>query len=426
MIPQRRMATLLGQAHAHQRQHCLYHNSPLDSTSASLYADHICSKSAFPRVTTTILEVHTNEVWNLEWSHDGRQLATAGKDKTVIIWQVSYDPEQRSQWTIHKILKEHQNPVGCLSWSKDDSILLTSSEHQIKIWNVMTGVCTRTLDMHKETVTALVWLPDGSGFISGGLDRNIIHWDADGNICDKWGETGIRITDLSITPDFSRLVSIGLQHLPFGTFGEGIPGRGETQNGDAAAAGAAASRASENRMIIYDLTTKQVELSVRLQGELTSVKISPDSRFALINHSPDEIYLWDLHAGRLARKFTGQRQGKHVIRSCYGGCDGSFVVSGSEDGNVYIWHRESTELIEVLSGHGEGSVNSVAWNPINHRMFASCSDDCTIRIWEAPPQMLIEEEPAVLQPPMPTFAENGNSNGKGKTRQRWDADGVEI
>ncbi|KAG5654118.1 hypothetical protein H0H81_007170 [Sphagnurus paluster] len=87
MIPQRRFVTLLDQAHAHQRQQCLYHNSPSDSIAFSLYTDHHCSKSAFPRITTTILEVHTDEVWNMEWSHDGRYLATASKDKTAIIWR---------------------------------------------------------------------------------------------------------------------------------------------------------------------------------------------------------------------------------------------------------------------------------------------------------------------------------------------------
>lgn len=88
MIPQRRFATLLEQARAYQQSQCLYHNVPLKNRSYSLYADHECDRNAFPRVTTTILQVHSDEVWNLEWSHSGRYLATASKDKTAIIWRV--------------------------------------------------------------------------------------------------------------------------------------------------------------------------------------------------------------------------------------------------------------------------------------------------------------------------------------------------
>jgi WD40 repeat protein len=88
MIPQRRFLTLLQQARSYQRHHCLYHNSPVDSSSFSLYTDHQCDKSAFPRITTAILAVHTDEVWNLEWSHDGVHLASASKDKSAIIWRI--------------------------------------------------------------------------------------------------------------------------------------------------------------------------------------------------------------------------------------------------------------------------------------------------------------------------------------------------
>ena len=52
------------------------------------------------------------------------------------------------------------------------------------------------------------------------------------------------------------------------------------------------------------------------------------------------------------------------------------------DGNVYIWHQDDGVLLDILTGHGSGSVNSVAWNPKNTQMFASCSDDFTIRLWE--------------------------------------------
>jgi WD40 repeat protein len=47
-----------------------------------------------------------------------------------------------------------------------------------------------------------------------------------------------------------------------------------------------------------------------------------------------------------------------------------------------VWHRDRGILLDVLAGHGSGSVNSVAWNPRNTQMFASCSDDRTIRLWE--------------------------------------------
>jgi WD40 repeat protein len=79
------------------------------------------------------------------------------------------------------------------------------------------------------------------------------------------------------------------------------------------------------------------------------------------------------------------------------------------DRNVYVWHRDTGVLLEILPGHGVGSVNSVAWNPRNERMFASCSDDFTIRIWE----------------PLPQYAAGGLSsssdvgrNGKGKGKVR--------
>lgn len=92
-----------------------------------------------------------------------------------------------------------------------------------------------------------------------------------------------------------------------------------------------------------------------------------------------------------------------------------FPLRPCADGNVYIWHRETGALLEVLAGHGEGSVNSVVWNPANERMFASCSDDKTVRIWEPPPaEALATETSAALD-------ESEWDGSKGKGKGRWDA-----
>jgi hypothetical protein len=88
MIPPRRFVTLLDQARLHQISQCIYHNAPLTPQHFSLYADHTCDTDLFPHITTTILQVHTDEVWSLEWSHNGKFLASASKDKSVIIWSV--------------------------------------------------------------------------------------------------------------------------------------------------------------------------------------------------------------------------------------------------------------------------------------------------------------------------------------------------
>ena len=67
---------------------------------------------------------------------------------------------------------------------------------------------------------------------------------------------------------------------------------------------------------------------------------------------------------QLVKTFRGQNQERFVIRSALGGIDQSFVISGSEDSQVYIWHRQTARLLGRLEGHSR-TVNAVCWSPID-------------------------------------------------------------
>ncbi|CAG8461355.1 8445_t:CDS:2, partial [Ambispora leptoticha] len=85
MVPEHRLETLLEQATAFQRMSCIYHNT---DEYISLYSDHICDRSQFPMETTHVFRQHTDEVWYVVFSNNGKYLASASKDKTAIIWSL--------------------------------------------------------------------------------------------------------------------------------------------------------------------------------------------------------------------------------------------------------------------------------------------------------------------------------------------------
>ncbi|KIJ35759.1 hypothetical protein M422DRAFT_61256 [Sphaerobolus stellatus SS14] len=384
MIPPQRFDTLLQQAREYQRNSCLYHNS---NAPFSLYTDHACGRDLFPNTTTVILAEHDDEVWDIQWSHDGGHLATASADGTAIVWRLGpVDPSTGRECTPIQVLRNHPCPVNGLSWSPDNETLLTCADQVIKVWKAKTGVCIKELTGHSDTITAVEWLPDGSGFISAGMDCRIVFWDAQGKKRDTWENLSIRITDIAM--DRSRLIAVGISREPV-TVDPASLLDSQDRNGRS----------------VPSPTEGQVESTLEDYGEVTSVKISSDSRYALVGHGPNEIQLWDLEdSPHLSRTYIGHRAGKNVIRSCFGGAGQHFVASGSENGKVYIWQRETGILIQTLTGHGSGTVNCVAWNPQHPSMFASCSDDKTIRIWEPQPNGLSLED----------------TSSKGK--QRWDMD----
>lgn len=73
----------------------------------------------------------------------------------------------------------------------------------------------------------------------------------------------MRVTDLTVTPDLTRVVATGFHYRPPPQpVGESSPGGRSTDSLSGSVSGLQmnTSRKSESRMIVYDLVTKQTEL----------------------------------------------------------------------------------------------------------------------------------------------------------------------
>ena len=89
--------------------------------------------------------------------------------------------------------------------------------------------------------------------------------DMDGKLCEDWSSVPIRVTDMAVTPDMTRLVTVGMDYIAIpaitvdtsrGVSREPTPPLATNGNGAAVNGG----RPSENRMIVYDLESKTIEL----------------------------------------------------------------------------------------------------------------------------------------------------------------------
>ena len=319
----------------------------------------------------------------------------------------------------------HDDDIISLTMHSNKTLVASGQvgkEPQILVWNSTTMETVSILKGgHKDGYGVLAFDSTGDKLASCGIDQSytIIVWDwKKAKILAKTIGRQAKVFDLKFNPyKQNSLIACGVNHITFFNLigntldnkKKGIFGNNKNmQTMFTVEIGEEEVLEKDSRLVCYAgtlngkiYTWKGTQLEHIIdahtgsifsiiknsEGYLTGGRDGNikkwDSKFTLLL----EINLQDIFSTQKLPQYSGCDE-KFVVRSLF--CHESKVLIGSESSEVFEFDLNSYKLNCVVKGHGEGELWALAVSPVNPNIFATASDDQTVRIWDTKTNSIIK------------------------------------
>jgi WD40 repeat protein len=120
-----------------------------------------------------VLRGHTNQVESVDFSPDGKLLASAGDDRTVRLWDTATGQPDGQP------ILAHEDIIWQVAFSPDGQTLATASEDgTVKLWQVSDGTQIGSeLSAHEGELYGLAFSPDGRTLGTVGANGAVRLWN---------------------------------------------------------------------------------------------------------------------------------------------------------------------------------------------------------------------------------------------------------
>jgi hypothetical protein len=271
---------------------------------------------------TRVLRGHSGAVYALDYWADSTLLASAGWDGKVKVWDLRSDGQSLTFDAGAKQFAVAFAPEPSLKY-----LASAGEDGVVRIWNLGTRELARSKldhqspDPARAAVRSLSYAPSGSGeFVSAGYDGKIRFYRTSGAVDakDAYGRKALRV---AYSPDGTRVVTAG-------------------------------SDAELGSAKVFDVRNGSSRLLAGHRDYVVSASWSADSKRIVTGGGGRDksVNLWDAESGRLLASFAGHQEDIEAVAFFPGG---TRLISASEDKTIKVWDVAERRLLLTAIGFGD-------------------------------------------------------------------------
>ncbi|KAK3107426.1 hypothetical protein FSP39_014342 [Pinctada imbricata] len=324
------------------------------------------------------MEYHEGCVNALHFNRIGTLLASGSDDLNIVLWNwirnrpaLVYDSGHRSNVFQAKFMP----------FSGDCHVVSCARDGQIRLGELsLTGVCkgTKKLAQHKGAAHKLALELDSPHvFLSCGEDAMVFEVDLRQEKPNKLVQT---------KENEKKVPLYSINSNPVNSFEFCVGGR---------------DHYISSGLVKKYCPHKLVDSSSK--ANVTCAVYSYNGTEILGSYNDDDIYSFsnlDSDGAEYIHKYGGHRNNATVKGVNYYGPRSEFVVSGSDCGHIYLWDRETEDIVQFLPGDEGGVINVLEPHPFAP-ILATSGLDHDVKVW-----VPTEEEPTQLKNLKKTIRQN--------------------
>jgi WD repeat-containing protein 42A len=403
---QKKMITL---THSHQNIIDALHWRHLHINHNRNFVNHICGNVDLvarlePTVWSDPHHPHTGCVNTVQWNSDGSKLVSGGDDVQLNIWNV----EKRK--VIHTIPTSHTGNIFCakfLPQTSDTKLVSCAADGMVNVFDIdysgnrIQHNNIRQFNCHNGMTHKMAFEPNNPNiFITCSQDGTCRLFDLrlPSSSCSfvlvDWRdlpgkERPLDIHSIDINPmNHNYLIAGGGDHY-IRLYDRRIVNRSSSDRTDLACI----KEFSPEKIIEKQNNANREERHTLFSVHITGVRYNYNGSEFIGTFSGDSIYLFEQdEPGELSNtgaelvtkpknEFSGHRNIRTVKEVNFLGAKHQYILSGSDDGNIFIWDKESARIVHCIRGDRH-IVNCLDLHPKYPLVFASSGIEYDIKVWE--------------------------------------------